>query len=161
MKRFLLAAALVATISCSVATEARAQSQTMFGPDIGLWVGGGLGDVGFLLDFLVTPEVAIQPALHVVFGRRNETIIVFDGNVHYNFPIRGETFSPYVRGGIGIWDRIYSFDNVSSSEVDLHINIGGGITLQTRSNLQPFFGMSVYLVGGSDVKLHGGVKFAM
>ena len=161
MKRFLLAVALVATLTISIASEARAQSQTMFGPDVGLWVGGGLGDLGVLLDFLVTPEVSLQPAFHVVFGRRNETILVLDANAHYNFPIRGETFSPYVRAGIGFWNRMYSFDNTSTSSLDAHLNIGGGITLQTRSNLQPFFGLSVYLVGGSDVKLHGGLKFAM
>lgn len=161
MKRTLFTAAAIAALSLLVTTGARAQSQAMVGPDVGLWVDQAKIDIGFIGDFLVTPTISIQPGLHIVVGITNITRIIIDGNVHYNFALRGETFSPYVRGGLGIWHDSYTNATISGSSTDLHLNIGGGITFNTRSTMQPFAGLSVAFVGGSDVKLHGGLKFAI
>lgn len=162
MKRFLLTAAVVAAIAMMAAPAVKAQSQALLGPDVGLWVDMGNIDLGLIAEFLVTPEVSIQPGIHfVVDAGPNTTLLIFDGNVHYNFALRGQTFSPYVRGGLGIWHASYSSDNFSSSNTDVHLNIGGGLTFNTRSNMQPFVGMNIAFVGGSDIKLHGGLKWAL
>jgi len=162
MKRLLLTAAVVAAISCLAAPASRAQSQALLGPDVGLWVDLGKIDLGLIAEFLITPEVSIQPGVHfVIDAYPNTTLLIFDGNVHYNFALRGQTFSPYVRGGIGIWHSSYSSGSISSSGTDVHLNIGGGLTFNTRSDMQPFVGLSIAFVGGSDVKLHGGLKWAI
>src|SRR5687768_11792914 len=92
LKRILCIAAAVAALSFTFGPDARAQSQTMIGPDLGLWVDMGKIDIGMIADFLVTPEVSIQPGLHFVLGIDNTTLLIFDGNVHYNFALRGQTF---------------------------------------------------------------------
>jgi hypothetical protein len=161
MKRFLLTAVVVAAIAFMAAPAARAQSQTMIGPDVGLWVDMGKIDLGLVADFLVTPEVSIQPGLHFILGIENTTLMVFDGNVQYNFALRGQSFAPYVRGGLGVWYYSYSFETVSGSTTDFHLNLGGGITFNTRSNMQPFVGLNIAFIDGSDIKLHGGLKFAI
>jgi hypothetical protein len=161
MKRSLLTAMVVAAISFMAAPDVTAQSQASIGPDVGLWVDWGKIDLGLIADFLVTPEVSIQPGIHFVVGVDNTTVMLFDGNVHYNFAIRGQTFAPYIRGGLGVWYQSYSFNNVSGSSTDFHLNLGGGLTFNTRSNMQPFVGMNIAFIGGSDIKLHGGLKFAI
>lgn len=162
MKRFLLTAAFVAAMSCMAAPASKAQSQVLFGPELGIWVDMGKINIGLIAEFLVTPEVSIQPGIHFVPNAySNTTLMIFDGNVHYNFALRGQTFSPYVRGGVGIWYLSYTNGNLSSSSTDVHLNIGGGLTFNTRSDMQPFLGLSIAFVGGSDVKLHGGVKWAL
>ena len=154
MKRILCVAAAVAAFVVAFTTDIHAQSQSSVGPDVGIWIANDVGvDIGFLGDFYVTPQVSVQPAVHYVFGGTNDQTVIIDGNGHYNFAIRGETFSPYVRGGLGVW--------IGPVRTRLHLNIGGGVTLQTRSNIQPFFGLSIMFIGGSDVKLHAGAKFAL
>jgi hypothetical protein len=161
MKRSLLAAAVVAALMFITAPGAHAQSQAMIGPDVGLWVDMGKIDLGVIADFLVTPEVSIQPGLHFVVGLENTTLLIADGNVQYNFALRGQTFSPYIRGGLSLWYASYSFSNSSYSNTDYHLNLGGGLTFNTRSNMQPFVGLNIAFIEGSDVKLHGGLKFAI
>ena len=145
----------------TAASAVQAQSQAMLGPDVGLWVDAGKLSIGGIGDFRVTPEVSIQPGVHFIVGVDNTTLMVFDGNVHYNFALRGSTFSPYVRGGLSLWYASYSFGNSSYSNSDFKLNLGGGLTFNTRSNMQPFVGLNIAFIDGSDVKLHGGLKFAI
>lgn len=163
MKRVFLLALFVASLSTLAAIPSSAQSRSLIGPKVGVWLDMAKFGIGAIGDFAITNEWSFEPGVQFVVGLSRTTLIVLDGNVRYNFALRGETFSPYVNGGLGLWiaSYDYEFNNGTSSATDLHLNFGGGITFSTRSNIQPFAGLNVAFISGSDVQLYGGVKFAI
>ncbi len=151
---------------CAMAVTASAQ-QSLFGvgPKVGLYLAGPSFMVGGVAEIAVTQDWVVEPGAELVFvsnkASGNTTRLVLDGNVRYAFRVRGETFSPFLLAGPGVAIDLSSEGSTTDTQADFRLNIGGGVTLQTRSNLQPWFGLKVYLLAedDSDVLIQGGVNF--
>jgi hypothetical protein len=162
MKRFLLIVALLAmAVLASGPAQAQQLSRTSIGPKLGFYVDIGKFMVGAVGDFALTSNLYLEPGFEIVFGIPSTTRLIGDLNARYAFLVQGQTFQPWVLGGFGIRSDNYTFANASTSSTAFRLNLGGGITFNTRSDLQPWAGLKIYLLGkdDSDVLLQGGVNF--
>ena len=165
-KTFTLSFIAGCALLCAMVVPASAQ-QSLFGvgPKVGLYLQGPSFMLGGVAEIAVTQNWIIEPGAELVFvsnkSAGNTTRLVLDGNVRYAFQIRGETFSPFVLGGPGVAIDLSSEGATTGTQADFRLNIGGGVTLNTRSSMQPWFGLKIYLLSedDSDVLIQGGLNF--
>ena len=140
----------------------RAQ-QSLFGigPKAGFYLDGPVLMIGGVAEFPITRNWIFEPGLELVFERSSTTRIVGDGNVRYAFQVRGEDFSPYLLFGPSIVIDIASQGGETNIRPDFRANVGGGVTLNTRSDTQWWAGLKLFLLSedDTDVGLQGGVIF--
>lgn len=148
-----------------VASASAQQSLFGIGPKVGLYLAGPSLMVGGVAEIAVTQDWIFEPGAELVFvsnkSSGSTTRLVLDGNARYAFHVRGETFSPYLLAGPGVALDLSSEGATTGTQADFRLNIGGGVTLNTRSNMQPWFGLKIYLLAedDSDVLLQGGLNF--
>lgn len=164
--KFSLSLVACCALLCAVSVPASAQ-QSLFGigPKVGLYLQGPSPMIGGVAEIPITQDWIIEPGVEVVFVQGEAagsiTRLVLDGNVRYAFRIRGETFSPFLLGGPALAIDISSQGGTTGTDVDFRLNVGGGVTLNTRESMQPWFGLKVYLLSEneSDVLIQGGLNF--
>lgn len=145
---------------CLAATPSSAQ-QSLFGvgPKIGYYL-DGVFMVGGVAEIPVTKSWIIEPGLELIFEQNSTTRVVVDGNVRYAFQLRGQTFSPYLLAGAGLALDIATLNGETSTQLNPELNLGGGLTFSTRSSMQPWIGLKIFIQGDdSDVGLQGGVNW--
>ncbi|MCB0711496.1 MAG: hypothetical protein KDD67_04110 [Ignavibacteriae bacterium] len=137
--------------------------QTLFGlgPKIGLYLDDPVFLIGGVVELPVTREWIFEPGVELVFEQNSTTRIVGDANVRYAFQIRGEDFSPYLLGGAGLALDISSRGGETQTQTDFRLNVGGGVTLNTRSSTQYWGGLKIFFLSedDSDISLQGGILF--
>lgn len=151
---------------CAMVVSASAQ-QSLFGvgPKVGLYLAGPSIMVGGVAEIALTQDWIIEPGAEFVLVNNkasgNTTRLILDGNVRYAFRVRGETFSPFVLAGPGVAIDLSTEGATTGTDADFRLNLGGGVTLNTRSNIQPWFGLKIYVLAeaDSDVLLQGGLNF--
>ena len=137
------------------------QSLFGIGPKLGIYLDGPVFMVGGVAEFPVTRNWIFEPGVELVFEQNSTTRIVGDANARYAFQVRGEDFSPYLLFGAGIAVDINSQGGETRTQTDFRANVGGGVTLNTRSDTHWWAGIKIFLLSkdDSDVGLQGGVIF--
>ena len=133
--------------------------ETLFGigPKAGLYLKGH-PMVGAIAEIPLTRNIYIEPGLELIFPGNNTTRITLDLNGRYAFRPRGESFSPFLLGGLAYATDIVSVNDETGTNSDLFFNLGGGLFLNTRSATQYWLGLKAVVGGGdSDVLLQGGI----
>ncbi len=159
MKRILFILTLLALLGS--AREAAAQvSGIAIGPKIGFYLSSGKPAIGAIAEFPISRELDFEPGIETVLGITNATVLIFDANLRYSFTIAGETLRPFVMGGLGINNTSINVGlGSSASSTDLQLNLGGGLVFNSRSLIQYWAGLKIYVLNGSDALLQGGVLF--
>ena len=131
------------------------------GPKAGFHLEQGNFLLGALGRYPLDEQFALVPGIEYIFGVTSTTRLVFDGNMHYEIPLRGTTTRPYLLGGAGIRLDFYSVDDTWKSS--FRLNLGAGVVFGTDSPIQPWVGMKVYFldINKSDLSVQGGVKFVL
>ena len=160
----LLFAIIVGTVLCIASPSAQAQ-QSLFGigPKAGFYLKGD-PMIGAVAEFLFTRSIIFEPGVEVIFEGNSITTFVADANLRYAFQVRGETYSPFLLGGLGLGMSIASQGSETETDQKLRLNLGGGLTFNTRASTQFWGGLKIYteLTGDdtdSDVSLQAGVIF--
>jgi hypothetical protein len=83
----------------------------------------------------------------------------------FRFPLEDPRFTPWVMGGLNIarWTIVDEGEGVrdlSTSDTDIGLNLGGGVTFGTGAT-RPFAGVKFELDGGDGAVLFGGVSFVV
>lgn len=145
---------------CVLAAPASAQQSLLgVGPKIGYYL-DGVFMIGGVAEFPITKSWILEPGVELIFEENSTTRVVIDGNVRYAFQLRGQTFSPYLLAGLGLAIDVQSRGGVTQTQTNLEANLGGGLTFNTRSDMQPWVGLKIFIQGeDSDVGLQGGVNF--
>jgi hypothetical protein len=144
------------------ATAARAQVfGSAIGPKVGLYLDGGNPMIGAIAEIPIRSDIDIEPGLELVLGKLNVTRFVIDANIRYSFLWSGLTVKPFVMAGLGL--QLDQFSGTeTASRVQPLLNVGGGLVFNTRSRLQPWFGLKFSFLGTSGdggALLQGGVNF--
>lgn len=131
------------------------------GPKVGFYLDGGKPFVGATGVYTLTPDLDFAPGVEIVLGIDYVTRIVLDANGQYNFNIRGVTVRPFALGGVAIVMDRSSFASGSDTRFKGRLNLGGGAVFNSRSLIQYWGGIKIYLLSedDSDVALQGGVVF--
>lgn len=163
MRRSVLLSCVIAGVLllCGGISVKAQQSLFGIGPKIGLYLDGPVFLVGGVAELPVTRSWIFEPGVEVVFEQNSTTRLVGDANIRYAFQVRGEDFSPYILGGAGLALDISSRGGETQTQTDFRLNIGGGITLNTRSSTQYWGGLKIFFLSedDSDVSLQGGIIF--
>ncbi len=133
--------------------------ETLFGigPKAGLYLKGH-PMFGAIAEIPLTRNIYIEPGLELILPGNNTTRVAIDLNGRYAFRPRGESFSPFLLGGLALATDIVSINDETSSETSLLFNVGGGLFLNTRSATQYWLGLKAVIgEGDSDVLLQGGI----
>lgn len=155
MKRALRACALIAAIAAPAALSAQAADKPVtFGVSGGLSLPMGDFGEGLSSGYNITGHVYFKPAAlkslrlrgDVSFDRfgfdgvdGNFRSLGFVGNVVYDFPTQSSSMvKPYVLGGLGLYNGKGSVElntgvgnlDVSGSETNLGLQVGGGLAFQ-------------------------------
>lgn len=161
MKLRILLTTLAMVVAVSIGT-ARAQVQGFaIGPKIGFYLDGGKFFLGATGIYTLTPELDFEPGVELVLGIDHVTRVVLDANGRYNFNLRGVTVRPFALAGVGIVMDRSSFASGSDTRFKGRLNLGGGAVFNSRSLVQYWGGIKIYLLSedDSDVALQGGVVF--
>lgn len=158
MKRLLLAGIGSLLIAAGAMAQVR---NSAIGGKVGLYFDGGRPLFGVIGEVPLTRELDFEPGTELVFGIPNTTLLVVDANGRYSFDLVGSEVRPYVLGGLGLSFAFVSVGGTSSSTSDFRLNLGGGAVFNSRSLVQYWAGLKLYLLAkaGSDVSLQGGVNF--
>lgn len=140
--------------------DAQAQATGFgIGPKAGLYLKGH-PMIGVQADYPISRNWGINPALEVIFPGNSTTTIEIDGTIRYGFPVRGETYMPYVFAGPALAYSIVTLGNETATETTFGLAGGGAIIWNTRDDLQWWTGIKINLFNGdSDVLLQGGATF--
>jgi len=159
LRNLLLATLVLAT---SAIGSARAQVQGFaIGPKVGFYLDGGNVFIGATGIYTLTPDIDFEPGIEYVMGINHVTRFVLDANARYNFNLRGVTVRPFAMAGVGLAMDRSSFASGSDTRFRGRLNLGGGTVFNTRSLIQYWGGIKIYLLSedNSDVALQGGVVF--
>ena len=163
MRRLVLLSLVITGLFLAGGFESAHAQQTLFGigPKLGLYLKGPVFMVGGVAEFPITKEWIFEPGVEVIFAQNDVLRLVGDANVRYAFQIRGENFSPYLLGGVGLALDISSVGGTTETQNDFRLNVGGGLTLNTRESTQYWGGLKIYFLSedDSDVSLQGGILF--
>lgn len=131
------------------------------GPKIGLYLDQGRLMVGGLGEFPVAANTFFEPGVEIVFGIKNTTRLVADVNGRYTFLVKGASIEPFILAGIAGRIDIYDTDGQTFTDTGFRLNLGGGVTVNPRSLMQPWAGVKIFLLDdtGTDLALQGGVNF--
>ena len=133
--------------------------ETLFGigPKAGLYLKGH-PMVGAVAEIPITRNIYVEPGLELILPGNNTTRITLDLNGRYAFRPRGESFSPFLLGGLALATDFVSINEESATNTSLLFNLGGGLFLNTRSATQYWLGLKAVIgEGDSDVLLQGGI----
>ena len=117
--------------------------------------------VGGLGEFPVAANTFFEPGVEIVFGIKNTTRLVADVNGRYTFLVKGASIEPFILAGIAGRIDIYDTDGQTFTDTGFRLNLGGGVTVNPRSLMQPWAGVKIFLLDdtGTDLALQGGVNF--
>ncbi len=160
MKRFLLAAFLMLCIIGGASVTQAQVRGTGIGPKIGLYLDESLFMIGGIVEVPLTSELDLEPGVELVTGISNTTRLVLDANGRYSFTIIGSDVRPFAMGGLGLVFNFISLGGASETNTDFRLNLGAGVTFNSRSLIQPWGGLKIVLLSDqSDIALQGGVNF--
>lgn len=142
----------------------------LFGPHVGYdldWEALNVGVQGRMGVNLAGYELVFNPSVEYYFvddgPGYDVSLFQINGDLLYQFTGVGGSLSPYAGAGLAISRLSYSFDNdfigaeFDDSDLDFGLNLIGGATLQTMSNIQPF-GQAILTLGdGSRIGFRVGV----
>lgn len=168
---------LVATLGClallSTAAPARVQAQeklrSSIGPHLGVNFDGDdfyLGLQGRVGVYEITPTVLLDlypSASYYFVGNRGPydwTLLNFSFDVPFEFVIENSVLRPYAAPGLGIWYASFDTPVGSDSNIDLSLNLVGGL-LFALGGVEPFFELRILIDGGASAELRGGVLFVL
>jgi hypothetical protein len=166
MKRSLLLFIPLLAFICFNTAHAQLR-QNAIGPKLGIYFNNSLFMLGAIGEFPMTPNLDFEPGVESVFGISYTTRIVLDVNGRYSFDMQGTDVRPFVMGGLGLALDFVNVPGVagspsaSDSRSDFRLNLGGGAVFNSRSTMQFWTGLKLYLLSreSSDVLLQGGVNF--
>lgn len=87
--------------------------------------------------------------------------IELNGNVHYAFPLSDAEmpYLPYAGGGLSLARHSVSFGSVSDSEMELGLNLVGGVNFLNLASFTPFAELRFNTAGSGQLILTGGINF--
>lgn len=158
--RILLLATALIIVGASGVAQAQIQGFAI-GPKLGFYLDGGKFFIGATGVYTITPDIDFEPGVEYVLGIDHVTRVVLDANARYNFTLRGITVRPFILGGVALVMDRSSFASGSDTRFTGRLNIGGGAVFNSRSLVQYWGGMKIYLLSeeDSDVALQAGVVF--
>lgn len=133
-----------------------------FGPKIGLYLDQGRLMVGAIGEFPVAAAMFFEPGAEIIFGIKNTTRLVADLNARYTFLVKGASIEPFIIAGLaGRIDIYQAAAGESFTDTGFRLNLGGGVTVNPRSLMQPWAGVKIFFLDdtGTDLALQGGVNF--
>jgi hypothetical protein len=159
--RFLPLQALLMLVVSSAIPALAQQDGVSVGPKAGFYIGDGNPMIGLIAEYPLNARVSIVPGVEFIPGVDETTRLVFDGNIHYQIPLRGSSTRPFLLGGAGI--RFDHYRAGSGSDVSFRINLGAGVAFNTTTPVRPWVGFKLYLLDAttSDFLLQGGVSFVL
>ncbi|HVZ39020.1 MAG TPA: outer membrane beta-barrel protein [Candidatus Kapabacteria bacterium] len=159
MKRILLATLLGMFTLGLAAAHAQVRANAI-GAKLGLYFDGSKPMIGVNGEIPFTSELDFEPAAELVFGIQNTTLVILDANGRYSFNLQGSEVRPYLLGGLGVGVSFVSVNGTSKSDTDFRLNLGGGMVFNSRSLIQYWAGLKVFVLSkSSDVGIQGGVNF--
>ncbi|MDB5034333.1 MAG: hypothetical protein JWQ98_1574 [Chlorobi bacterium] len=131
------------------------------GPKAGIYLSAGKLMLGAIGEIPITRDIDFEPGVETVLGIPSTTLIDIDGNIRYSFTLPGETIRPFALLGFGIQLQTYATTTQSGSNTNtgFRLNLGGGLVFNSRSLIQYWAGLKLYLLEGNDAALQGGVLF--
>ena len=142
-----------------LATSSLSAQETLFGigPKVGVYLKGN-PMIGAVAEIPLSRAIYIEPGVELVFPGNSTTRLTLDGNIRYAFRVRGESYAPFLLGGIGLNTDFVTLGGESSTRSSFSANLGGGLFLNTRSDMQYWGGLKVVIgEDDSDVALQGGI----
>ncbi len=159
MRRTILTLLPLITILFFGALSTSNAQETLFGigPKAGIYLKGH-PMIGAIVELPLSRSIYLEPGLELVFPGNNTTRLVLEGNGRYSFRVKGESYAPFLLAGLGLNVDFVTINNESATQTSLAANLGGGLFLNTRSDVQYWGGMKVSIGSeDSDVALQGGV----
>ena len=142
-----------------LATSSLSAQETLFGigPKAGFYLKGN-PMIGAVAEIPLSRSIYIEPGVEVVFAKNSTTRLTIDGNLRYAFRVRGESYAPFALAGLGLNTDFVSLGDETDTRSSLSVNLGGGLFLNTRSDMQYWGGLKVAIgEDDSDVALQGGI----
>lgn len=163
------ALAAIALVASAAPAEAQEKLRSSIGPHLGVNFDGDdfyLGLQGRVGVAEITPTVLLQlyPSASYYFvgdrGPYDFTVLNFSFDVPFEFVIDNSVLRPYAAPGLGIWYAHFDTPVGSDSDIDLSLNLLGGL-LFALGNVEPFFELRIIIDHGADAELRGGVVFVL
>lgn len=160
MKRSLLVIIPSLILLCAAAAQAQMR-QNAIGPKVGIYFNNSLFMLGVIGEIPMTPNLDFEPGLETIFGIDHTTRLVLDANGRFSFDLQGSDVRPFLLGGLGLAFDFVNTGLASSSRTDFRLNLGGGAVFNSRSLIQYWGGLKIYLLSkdNSDVLLQAGANF--
>lgn len=161
MRRTVLTLAATTTLLLLLTLPSATAQETLFGigPKAGLYLSGsGRPMVGAVAELPFSRNIYLEPGVELVLGLDNTLRLIIDANGRYAFRPRGQSFAPYLLGGLGLVTDVVTVNDVTETQTNPVLNLGGGIFLNTREATQYFGGIKI-MIGedDSDVLLQAGI----
>jgi ribosomal protein L27 len=136
---------------------------TAWGPRLGFSSSPDQFVIGGQLDFRqVAPDLHISPNVEFGFGD-DFTWVALNGDLRYNFDVRGSTWSPYMGGGLSVnfwsWHAPLGLPDDSGTEMGANLIFGAAVPLQSGSRF--FTEARIGLGDIPDLKVMAGWNFRM
>lgn len=154
----IVCALLIATAGLGAGTVQAAG----WGPRVGATIDPDQVHVGLHADFgdVIAERVRFMPNLELGFGD-DLTLGALNFEAAYRFRENWDTWSPYAGGGLGLnwysWDN--DFPGRDDSDMDVGLNLLGGIEKGTRSGNRFFLELKLGLADSPDMKVTVGWTF--
>lgn len=159
------ALAALAFVTSAEPVAAQQKLRSSIGPHLGVNFDGDdvyLGLQGRVGVAEITSSVLLQlyPSASYYFTDNNVTVLNFSFDVPFEFVIENSMLRPYAAPGLGIWYVHWDTPVRSNSDIDLSLNLLGGL-LFALGSVEPFFELRIIIDHGADAELRGGVVFVL
>lgn len=165
MKKVILFAALAIVVLVNTDTLAQESVKNRAGFFLAAASGDidqiGIGGIG---EFKVAQKVTISPQLIFYFpedrGGADLSFLEINGNVNYYF-YNHDVFEFYGLGGLNFtrWHWDSDFGGGEDSDVEIGLNLGGGINFEIGKSFVPFSEIRLTIGDFDQLVISGGLKF--
>ncbi|MGM0635130.1 MAG: hypothetical protein ACQESK_03625 [Bacteroidota bacterium] len=156
MKRIIVLMAFVLSVGFTQAQQITSENY------IGAFLGFGSEvenpSVGGIGEFFFSEKISFSPSLILYWPRSSSSFSELNGNMNF-YLTKGETLEFYGMGGLNVSSLSRSDFYFDSFDVELGLNLGAGININTSSAFKPFFDIRYVVSSYDQVVVGAGLKF--